>query len=126
MKTDFNFKLSKEQLDSLSVKPLAKLGMRISFLAMGLSLIVLALSWGKLPPEVPLLYSRPYGEEQLVARWGLVLLPSSALIINVICLRAASMVLETEELLAQILVWIGCLSALMAGITLVKIIWLVV
>jgi len=48
MKTNFNFKLSKEQLDSLSVKPLAKLGMRISFLAMGLSLIVLALSWGKM------------------------------------------------------------------------------
>ena len=125
-RTGFSFKLTKEQLDSLSAKPLARLGMRISFLAIGLSLVGLGLSWRKLPPEVPMLYSLPYGESQLVKAWNLLILPGLALLINAVCLKIASLVLDEEELLAEILVWIGCLIAIMETITLIKIIWLVV
>jgi hypothetical protein len=124
--TQFSFKLSKEQFDSLSVDRLARTGMRISFLSIGLSLIILAVCANSLPPEVPMLYSRPYGQNQLLPAWGLIFLPGLALLINLVCLRLASAVMVEEKLLTQILIWSGTLAALMAVINLIKIIFLVI
>lgn len=119
------FNLTKQQLDSLSLNPSIKLGMQISFLALGVSLLVIMIFWQRLPPEVPMLYSRPYGEEQLVRVGKLLLLPGSALLINIFSFRVASVALETEKLLAQILIWTGCLVSVMATATLIKIVLLV-
>lgn len=40
---------------------------------------LLLVSWGKLPPEVPLFYSRPWGEQILAAPVFLFLMPAVAL-----------------------------------------------
>ncbi len=119
-----SFELVKKQIDTLSTDRVAKLGLRTSFLSMGLSFLILALAWAKLPPEVPLLYSRPYGQSQLMPAWGLWLLPGLGLLINIVSIRWAGVVFETEKLLAQILIWVGGLTALMAMAAVIKVVLL--
>ena len=103
----------KLQIDTLAADPAAKIGLRIAFLALGVEFLVLALSWSRLPPEVPLWYSRPYGESQLTGAWWLWLLPGGGLFINLVSIRWAGVVVATEKLLAQILVWVGAMTAVM-------------
>jgi hypothetical protein len=55
-----------------------------SFLIAQLGLILFF--WKKLPPEVPLFYSRPWGKEQLVNPRFLFLLPGLTLVIFLIFL----------------------------------------
>jgi len=44
------------------------LGWLIVYVLVGLGLLSLFIWWSKLPPELPWLYSLPWGEEQLVKR----------------------------------------------------------
>lgn len=125
-KTKPSFKLMKKQIDSLTVDPVAKLGLRIGFVALGLSFLVLAFMWRRLPPEVPLLYSRPYGESQLISVWGLWLLPGFSFMVEMGSIRGAGAVIERDKLLAQILSFVGALVCLMTLVSLVKIILLVI
>ncbi len=115
-----------KQIDNLATDETTKLGMRLGLASLGLSLIILALSFYKLPPEVPLYYSRPYGQERLASSLSLWLLPGISLVIQLIAMRGAGTVLEKDKLLAQILVWSGGLVGMMVLVSLVKIIWLVI
>ncbi|MBI3954646.1 hypothetical protein HY333_01240 [Candidatus Collierbacteria bacterium] len=36
---------------------------------LGSAVLLIALSWQRLPPEVPWLYSLPWGERQLINKW---------------------------------------------------------
>ena len=81
--------------------------------------------FSRLPPEVPLFYSRSWGEEQLARREFLFLLPSFSLIVLVLNLFAASRIFSKEKLLARILLWSAAVFSLLAAITLLKIILLV-
>ncbi len=116
---------AKNQVDSLSQDKASKLGLRIMFVGLGLAFLILGVAWSKLPPEVPLLYSRPYGELRLINQWGLWLLPGLSLGLNLISLRLAGKVMEKDKLLAQILIWSGTIVTMMALVGLVKIIFLV-
>lgn len=124
-KTKPSFKAIKNQIDSLAVDPVTKLGSRVGFMALGLGFLILAVSWRGLPPEVPLLYSQPYGESQLISVWGLWLLPGLGLIIESVSIRVAGSIIEEDKLLAQILTWIASLVAIMSLVSLIKIILLV-
>jgi len=119
------FKLTKSQFDSLSTDTTAKLGMQISFIVLGFNTLLLAIMGYKLPPEVPLLYSRPYGQNQLIPVWSLWLLLGLMTVIDLVSFRIASNLLEKEKLLAQILVWTGCLITIMGCISLIKTVLLV-
>ena len=121
-----SLKILKKQIDELAVDPVAKLGLRIAFVTLGLSLVGLTAVWHRLPPEVPLFYSRPYGESQLTGNWSLWFLPLISLTIMVLSLRAAARTRLEEPLLSQILIWSGTVSAVMAAVTLVKIVILVI
>ena len=116
----------KEQIDSLVVNPATKLALRVGFLSLGLQVLIIGIMFNRLPPEVPLLYGQPYGENQLVSSWGLGLLPGFSLLIQLVSIKSAGNFIETDKLLAQILSWVGGLTSLMALITLVKIMFLVV
>lgn len=45
---------------------------------------LLAIYWKSLPPEVPLLYSRPWGQDQLVSPYFLMILPALSMAIGII------------------------------------------
>jgi len=100
--------------------------------AIWLSLLIIVFSFSffifnfsKLPPEVPLFYSRPWGEEQLALNWQLAILPALSLIIFLVDLILAAKLYSQESLLAQILVWSSTIFSLLTTITLVKIITLI-
>lgn len=115
----------KNQVDNLATNQATKLGMRFGLGALGVSLIYLGIRFHQLPPEVPLWYSRPYGAERLIVNYWLGLLPLVSLIVQVITMQTAGAVIETDKLLAQILVWVGSITSVLNLIALVKIISLV-
>ncbi|MBU1085670.1 MAG: hypothetical protein ABIJ43_05120 [Candidatus Beckwithbacteria bacterium] len=125
-KKKLSFGSIKTQIDSLVLDSVSRTGMRLGFIVLGLSVVILAWHWLRLPPEVPLLFSKPYGESQLISVWGLLMLPVFSLMIQIICVRWAIQVLDEDKLLAQLLTWIGSLVSLMNLISLVKVIGLVV
>ena len=116
----------KQEIDELSLEPVTKLGLRLAFLAIGLQLIILALTWHRLPPETPLLYSRAYGEAQLVQSYWLWLLPLTAFLVELISIRLAVRSRTENQLWSQMLSWVGAISAVMNLTTLVRIIMLVI
>lgn len=126
MKKIEQIKIYYKQVDNLALDKTVKLGLKTVFLSLAFSFWWLAIWWYKLPPEVPLLYSRAYGEGRLISQWGLWLLPISSLIINLISIRLAGSLIEKDKLLAQILVWLAALTTIMALVGLIKIVLLVV
>jgi len=121
-----SLKTIKKQVDTLTTDPITKLGLRVGLVAIGMGLVSLALGWRKLPPEVPLFYSRPYGESQLASAWWLWLLPGLSLVMELIAMRVAGTMIEEDKLLAQILIWSAGLVGAMGLISLLKIIFLVI
>lgn len=120
-----SFHSLKKEIDTLSLNPAVKLGLRLAFLAIGLELVILSLAWPGLPPEAPLIYSRPYGQSQLVNSAWLWLLPAVTLIIELVSVRLAAKAGSDHQLWAQLLSWSGTVAAAMSLITLVRIILLV-
>lgn len=120
-----SLKSVKKQVDNLAVDQATKLGLKVVFLSLGLSFIWLAVFWSKLPPEVPLLYSRPYGEARLVNHWALWSLPLLSLVLSLISIRKAGELIEKDRLLGQMLVWFASLTTVMVLIALIKIVVLV-
>ena len=120
------FKSIKVEIDEVSLDPVAKSGLKVGFLSLGLGLIVLSLIWGRLPPEVPLLYSQAYGESQIAPSWYLWLLPGISFVIELISIRAAARLVEEDKLLAQILIWAGALVTVMSLIGIIKIILIMI
>lgn len=116
----------KQGVNELSLDPVTRLGLRLAFWAIGLQLIILSLAWHRLPPETPLLYSRAYGNTQLVQSYWLWLLPLTAFMVELISIRLAVKSRAENQLWSQILSWVGAISAAMNLTTLARIIILVI
>ncbi len=116
----------KKEIDELSLDPTTKTALRLCFFLIGLELIILAVFWRRLPPEVPLLYSRAYGENRLVANWWLWFVPVSNLLFQLVSIRLAFKTKPEDHIWAQMLPWLGTLMALMGLATVAKIISLMV
>lgn len=86
--------------------------------------LFLALFWDKLPPQVPLFFSRPWGESQLTSTNLLLLLPGVTLAVGGVNL-AASRFLSQEPVTARIVSWTATVFAILASIALVKIVLLI-
>lgn len=102
---------------------------RLSFFVFGfffLSVLsqvsLLLVSWGKLPPQVPLFYSRPWGEDMLAAPSLLFLLPAIA----IFCFSAnyiiSNVFFKTDEFLTKVLLIFTFLTSLITLWGTVKII----
>jgi len=124
-KQKLTFDQVKQEIDSLAADKVIRLGLRLGFISIGVSLIILAVFWKGLPPEVPLLYSRPYGVNQLVSSWWLWLMPGISLIIALVGVRFSGNIMEEDKLLAQIMIWVASVVAVMNLITVIKIVGLV-
>jgi len=97
-------------------------------IALGLVLVMLGLFVGfyqKLPPEVPLFYSRPWGEAQLASPWFLLTLPALSLFITVLNFILSGLFFDSS-FLVQVLTWGATVFASLALFTLVKIISVVI
>lgn len=103
---------------------LSKRYFKLSLFLISTSLLLIVFKFRKLPPEVPLFYSLPWGEKQLANKVLLFLLPFSSitvLLLNVFLAKKE----KAEPLVAKLLVSGALLFSILATITLIKIIFLI-
>lgn len=87
------------------------------------SLILSLFFWHSLPPEIPLFYSRPWGQEQLASPFLLIIpfaLGASFLIISFIFFKSVE-----DIFLKKILMVGGSIAATLIAITILRIIFLI-
>lgn len=89
------------------------------------SLIIIILKFPSLPPEVPLYYSLPWGEEQLTSPLNLTILPLSSLFAFLINFYLAGVFFEEEPWLSRLLILTGTAFSFLSLFTLIKIIFLI-
>jgi len=89
-----------------------------------LNFILISVFWNRLPPEVPLFYSRPWGEEILAPPLALLLLPLSSLLVLVVNLLLL-IILNSNRLLTNILGFCPTLFSFLAFLDSFKIITLI-
>jgi len=99
--------------------------LQLGFSLLVIQLIIVALFWRKLPPQVPLFYSRPWGGEQLVTPTRLLILPIISLLIIGVNFTAASLIPGEEKLASQLLVIFATVFNFLSLVTLFKIVTLV-
>lgn len=93
--------------------------------SVGLCLIVVSIFWAKLPPQIPLFFSKPKGEVQL-AQTLFIGLP---LIISLVLLfinSAFAQMIPNYPLLKRMLALSGTVVCILAAITIVRILFLVI
>lgn len=101
----------------------------LCFLIIGLfgltSLILIILKRPGLPPQVPLFYSRPWGEEQLASKDHLFLIPITILGILIANLLLAGLLWKKSQFITKILIGLALICSFLIALTLIKIIFLV-
>lgn len=97
------------------------LGFALFFLFINLAL--LGLFWFRLPPQVPLFYSHPWGEEQLANPYFLFIFPASILLISVANLIVTSF--SEEQFLKRTLILTSSLYAFLSLFALARILFIV-
>lgn len=103
-----------------------QLGIRLFVSLLVFKTAFLAMFFSFLPPEVPLFYSRPWGEAQLTTPGFLWLLPLGVAAIGFFNFYIAGALFEKFPFLSRVLVWSSLLISLLSAITVSKIIILVV
>lgn len=89
------------------------------------SLALIIFRWGKLPPLVPLWYSRPWGTDQLAQPIWLFILPLGSLLLYFINLAVCVYFVAEYLIFSQVLFLSSFIITLLSLITLIKIIFLV-
>jgi len=102
-----------------------KTSLQLGLLFFGGQLIILFFFWQKLPPQVPLFYSRPWGREQLASPLSLFLLPLTSFLVIFVNSFLASLISGEEKLINQLSVIFSAVFSLLCLITLLKIVFLV-
>lgn len=113
------------KFDNFWQEKTVRIATRISFAILLFILAFLLFTWQKLPPQVPLFYSLPWGEEQLASPNFLLILPFSCLCLGILNFFLAVFCLEQHSLAAKILVWVTTSLIFLASFTLVKIVFLI-
>lgn len=98
---------------------------RISLALLLMQIFVILVSWRLLPLEVPLFYSRPWGEDQLIRPIGLFIIPCLSFLIWLVNFAILKFTPQQEKLLQQILPSTSVLFNLLGLITLIQIIRLI-
>lgn len=96
----------------------------IAFLLVLIILIILGLNFNRLPSKIPLFYSLPWGESQLVELPQFIILPSMIVIIILINLILSWHLHPSQNVMKRILATISASIALLALITAVKVIFI--
>ncbi|MBI2029762.1 hypothetical protein HYT02_05060 [Candidatus Gottesmanbacteria bacterium] len=102
------------------------LPIRIYFILLAISFIILGFTFKKLPPLTPLFYSLPWGEEQLVRSSQLFIIPFSEIMVFITNIIISILFTNKDKFLTLLILWTNCFYALLALITLTKIIFLII
>lgn len=116
----------KKSFKNLVSDPVCLWGLSFSLLFLALSGIFLALFWSRIPPQVPLFYSRTWGEQQLASKTELLLLPSLTFSIFLFHFFLALKFFSKEPLLVRILMVASAVLAFAFVYTLFRIVTLII
>lgn len=108
------------ELDSLLQTAGSKQLIRYNFIITGLIWVLFSAGYHLLPPEIPLWFSRPAGQDQLADKVWLWLVPSLVSILLLINIRFAVKFWQKLNLLAQIILYSQLVSSILALIIIVK------
>lgn len=97
----------------------------LSLLFLCASILLLALKFAGLPPEVPLFYSRPWGEERLTQKVWLWILPGLSIVFLTANLILANILLKKDHFLAQVTLVSQTIVLFLLFWTLFKIVFLI-
>lgn len=115
----------RESLTQLWQDPVIGLSFKVTAFLLGFFIFILLFFYWRLPPEIPLTYSRPWGGEQLVSIVFLFVIFSLIMLIVLANALLATFLFSREQLLARILVWISTLVVLLVDITVLRVVLLV-
>jgi hypothetical protein len=79
----------------------------------------------RLPPEIPLTYSRPWGSEQLVPSFFLFIVFFLVMVIVLVNSLLAAFLVSLEELLARMLIWSTALIVFLVDVTVLRVVLLI-
>lgn len=103
----------------------SRLGLGATFFFGLITLVLVAIFWFKLPPQVPLLFSHPWGEEQLAEPIFLFIFPGGIILILITNL-AMAIFFSKEKLLLRTLILANSLFSFLALYALIRILILTV
>lgn len=106
--------------------PISGKAVRHSLVLFSLLVLIVGLSYWRLPPEIPFTYSMPWGPAQLVPTAFLFFITAGVLVLQVLNFLLAGFLASQEEVLAQIVAWTNVLILLVIDIAVVKVIILVI
>ena len=109
----------------LSEKIAFKSSIYISLVLNFLNLLLVLILQKNLPPQIPLFYSLPWGEEQLAPSIALLLLPLGIFLIALLNSFLIMASLSKYFLAAKILIWITVCLIFLTGVNLVKVVFLI-
>ncbi len=118
-----------ERLERLAVKKIEKINLPFrNYLVAGLivnavTILVVILIHSFLPPQLPLFYGMPEGEEQLASSWALTIPNGIALLL--ILLNSALAFFTKDEFIKKTLIFAALALTLFLTITTVKIAFLI-
>ncbi len=99
--------------------------LRLNLLIIGIQLAFLVYKFNQLPPEVPLFYSLPFGEEQLATTSQLFFIPIFSITIGLINTIFAAVFLPNHQLLSRLLIIFSVIYSLLSLVTIYQIITLI-
>jgi hypothetical protein len=115
----------KDNSQTLRSDPYFVWSTRITLITLAFCFFFLLISWTKLPSQVPLFYSLPWGEEQLAQPWSLVLLCSGALLMCLINILVAFFSIRRTPYFSRMLLVGSVVVAVLTLITIMQIIRIV-
>ena len=97
--------LRREAEESIKRDRLSSFVLLASLMCLLVQSALILISWGKLPPQVPIFYSRPWGETLLAAPFWLWLLPGILFISLVVNYTFAIFIVSSERFLVRVLLF---------------------
>lgn len=111
--------------ESLRTDPSTRYSLIITVFVQIFHFSFIILKFNSLPPELPLFYSRPWGQPQLASPKQLLLLPFFSMAVFLANLSLAALIHPQEKILGRLLIWSSLIINLMAAYNLYKIIVLI-
>jgi hypothetical protein len=112
---------AKQEFDSLLANSKIKQAVYSSFFLCVFAIFLPLLFIQKIPPEIPLLFSRPWGQERLVNKGTFLVFPLIIFVFLVINFRFASIFFKKQKLLSQLIIWTSLIISLFTAITVIQI-----
>jgi hypothetical protein len=94
----------KKDIKSLTNSPLLRVAVILPILSSIIMIAIITWQYRYLPPEIPLYYSRPWGEEQLAQINYLYMLPAGCLIWYICCILLIHFRMYRYRVFSQLLI----------------------